>query len=219
MCRYLLMLFCLSFFLANSALGDDDLPVLTPGIINKRYIEQIHMTVGGAAPFTYALGGDDKPAGLSINPENGLLQSVLTKAALGTHRLHAVVTDYTGKQTTQDFLLHVTASVMPSASHAAVLPPPPPPSPPSKPSPPTTMSGSPSITSATSGLSTVYITSPDFPSGAASATYKVYALDPAMTCSAGKGQQLDLAPESKAEAKRSAATPLRLAYRGGSQCI
>ena len=58
MCRYWLSSLCFALVLCSSVYADDGPPELTPGVIGKKYAEQIAVTVSGQAPFTYALGGE-----------------------------------------------------------------------------------------------------------------------------------------------------------------
>jgi hypothetical protein len=222
-CRYWLSSLCFALVLCSSVYADDGPPELTPGVIGKKYAEQIAVTVSGQAPFTYALGGEEKPAGLTIDPQTGLLHGIPTLAAIGTHRVHVVVTDYAGKQTTQDFVLHVTASALNAAQHSApvtakpgststhaqttnVQTPPPQPN-----TVAVTINGSPVITSATDGLKTVSLTSPAFPAGVDSGTYQLSTIEAGKACAAGAGTAVAIAANTSADAKPSAATTLQLA--------
>ena len=234
MLRYCLSFVCLTIALCSSLHADDAPTELTPAVIGKKYAEQISVTVSGAAPFTYALGGEEKPAGLAIDPESGLLHGIPTRAAIGTHRVHVIVTDYTGRETTQDFVLHVTAFAAvvgsPAAAaekgvkaaaarqHSAVM---------AKPAaigvvsaaakPGAPAVGLPVIQSATSGLKTVVVVSPDFPDGVTSASYQLYSGDAKTTCGAGSGTAVAFAADPKPVAVKSTATNLQLneALKGG----
>jgi hypothetical protein len=213
MCRYWCLFVCLLSLWCSAMSADAAaLTELKPAVVNNSYEQQITITVSGTAPFTYALGGEEKPDGLSIDPQTGLLHGTPTATAVGTHRVRIIVTDYKGKQITQDFLLHITVSSAPPPAQAGTSAPPsavPPSSPP--PQPAVKINGTPSISSATSGLKTVSVNSTAFPAGVDSSVYKLYALDPGQTCAAGQGNALALAANTTASAKSLAPTLLQLA--------
>ena len=77
-------------------------------ILARPYRIQLAFAVEGTAPFTYAIGGDARPSCLAVDPLTGVLHGTPTRACLGNHRLHIVITDYKGQQSSRDFLLHIT---------------------------------------------------------------------------------------------------------------
>ncbi len=101
---------------------------LAPAVLGRVYHAQLSMTVAGVAPFTYMLAGDVRPPCLKLDSLTGMLHGLPTRSCLGNYHLHVVATDYVGKETPADFVLHVSdgePASMPAPVAAAVIPAPP----------------------------------------------------------------------------------------------
>jgi Putative Ig domain len=119
-CICLMLLFSRWAIAVKPGAAAEVLPELPPGSVDEEYGPvQIKVAVSGTAPFTYALGADGRPEGLSVDPENGMLSGKPTAGAVGNHRVRVVVTDYNGKEIRKEFVLRVTVAAAPAAAAAA----------------------------------------------------------------------------------------------------
>ena len=89
---------------------NNDGPNLDPGFVGQAYVSYFFV-IGGAAPYTWSLVSGHFPAGLSLatfsDPRDANDELAGTPTATGTYNFTMRVTDYDGRQATQQFTVTV----------------------------------------------------------------------------------------------------------------